>query len=59
MPRLIVWICAERRSHGSAKLGRRISEEQRLADLLAPTQQLVRPLLVIVAADTPVAGKDA
>lgn len=31
------------------KLGRRISEEQRLADLLAPTQQLVRPLLVIVA----------
>jgi superfamily II DNA or RNA helicase len=34
------------------KLGRRINEEQRLADLLAPTQQLVRPLLVIVA------GKD-
>jgi superfamily II DNA or RNA helicase len=31
------------------KLGRRIHEEQRLADLLAPTQQLVRPLLVIVA----------
>ena len=41
------------------KLGRRIAEEQRLADLLAPTQQLVRPLLVIVAADTPAAGKDA
>lgn len=45
------------------KLGERITEEQRLADLLAPTQQLVRPLLVIVAADapavgTPVAGKD-
>lgn len=40
------------------KLGQRISEEQRLADLLAPTQQLVRPLLVIVGADTPVAGKD-
>ena len=40
------------------KLGQRIHEEQRLADLLAPTQQLVRPLLVIVAADTPVAGKD-
>jgi hypothetical protein len=30
------------------KLGRRITEEQQLADLLAPTQQLVRPLLVIV-----------
>lgn len=42
-----------------SKLGQRITEEQRLADLLAPTQQLVRPLLVIVAADTPVAGKDA
>ena len=41
------------------KLGQRITEEQRLADLLAPTQQLVRPLLVIVAADTPVAGKEA
>jgi hypothetical protein len=41
------------------KLGRRIAQEQRLADLLAPTQQLVRPLLVIVAADTPAAGKDA
>jgi superfamily II DNA or RNA helicase len=41
------------------KLGRRINEEQRLADLLAPTQQLVRPLLVIVDADTPAAvGKD-
>lgn len=40
------------------KLGQRITEEQRLADLLAPTQQLVRPLLVIVAADTPVAGKE-
>ena len=39
------------------KLGQRIAEEQRLADLLAPTQQLVRPLLVIVPADTPVAGK--
>lgn len=35
------------------KLGRRISEEQRLADLLAPTQQLVRPLLVIVDANAP------
>jgi len=35
------------------KLGRRISEEQRLAHLLAPTQQLVRPLLVIVDANTP------
>ena len=31
----------------------RIDEEQRLADLMAPTQQLVRPLLVVVAADTP------
>ncbi len=41
------------------KLSQRITEEQRLADLLAPTQQLVRPLLVIVAADTPVAGKEA
>lgn len=41
------------------KLGRRINEEQRLADLLAPTQQLVRPLLVIVEADAPVAaGKE-
>jgi superfamily II DNA or RNA helicase len=40
------------------KLARRIAEEQRLADLLAPTQQLVRPLLVIVPADTPVAAKD-
>ncbi len=37
------------------KLGRRINEEQRLADLLAPTQQLVRPLLVIVDANTPAA----
>jgi superfamily II DNA or RNA helicase len=35
------------------KLGRRISEERRLADLLAPTQQLVRPLLVIVDANAP------
>ena len=36
------------------------NEEQRLADLLAPTQQLVRPLLVIVAANTPASsGKDA
>lgn len=34
------------------KLGQRITEEQQLADLLAPTQQLVRPLLVIVT------GKD-
>ena len=40
------------------KLGQRIADEQRLADLLAPTQQLVRPLLVIVPAATPVAGKD-
>ncbi|WP_327115420.1 DEAD/DEAH box helicase [Nocardia sp. NBC_01730] len=31
-----------------AKLSRRIVEEQRLAESLAPTQQLVRPLLVIV-----------
>lgn len=30
------------------KLTRRIAEEQRLAESLAPTQQLVRPLLVIV-----------
>lgn len=30
------------------KLGDRIREEQRLADSLAPTQQLVRPLLVVV-----------
>lgn len=30
------------------KLSRRIAEEQRLAESLAPTQQLVRPLLVIV-----------
>jgi hypothetical protein len=42
-----------------SKLGQRISEEQRLADLLAPTQQLVRPLLVIVAADAPAAVKEA
>jgi ERCC4-related helicase len=40
------------------KLSQRINEEQRLANLLAPTQQLVRPLLVVVASDTPVAGKD-
>lgn len=40
------------------KLGQRINEEQRLADLLAPTQQLVRPLLVIVGADAPIAGKE-
>jgi hypothetical protein len=40
-----------------ARLGQRINDEQRLADLLAPTQQLVRPLLVIVPADTHVAGK--
>jgi len=32
------------------KLSRRIAEEQRLAESLAPTQQLVRPLLVIVPA---------
>lgn len=38
------------------KLGRRIDEEQRLADLLAPTQQLVRPLLVIVDGATPAAA---
>nr|WP_247596003.1 MULTISPECIES: helicase-related protein [unclassified Rhodococcus (in: high G+C Gram-positive bacteria)] len=31
-------------------LSRRIAEEQRLAETLAPTQQLVRPLLVIVPA---------
>ncbi|GJF12541.1 helicase [Mycolicibacterium cyprinidarum] len=37
------------------RLGQRINEEQRLADLLAPTQQLVRPLLVIVPTNTPVA----
>ncbi|MFE9579951.1 helicase-related protein [Nocardia sp. NPDC006044] len=30
------------------KLSRRIAEEQRLAESLAPTQQLVRPLLMIV-----------
>ncbi|QPG91530.1 helicase-related protein [Rhodococcus qingshengii] len=30
------------------KLSRRIAEEQRLAESLAPTQQLVRPLLVII-----------
>ncbi|MFC3434473.1 hypothetical protein ACFOS0_09805, partial [Nocardia seriolae] len=30
------------------KLSQRIAEEQRLAESLAPTQQLVRPLLVIV-----------
>jgi hypothetical protein len=40
------------------RLGQRINDEQRLADLLAPTQQLVRPLLVIVPVDTPVAGKE-
>lgn len=40
------------------RLGQRINEEQRLADLLAPTQQLVRPLLVIVPAETPVARKE-
>ncbi|MGW6694933.1 helicase-related protein [Rhodococcus sp. NPDC054953] len=32
-------------------LSRRIAEEQRLAESLAPTQQLVRPLLVIVPTD--------
>ena len=41
-----------------SKLGQRINDEQRLADLLAPTQQLVRPLLVIVPTDTAVAGKE-
>jgi len=41
-----------------SKLGQRINDEQRLADLLAPTQQLVRPLLVIVPTDTPVARKE-
>ncbi|MGO4442192.1 helicase-related protein [Mycobacterium sp. 2YAF39] len=40
------------------RLGQRIDEEQRLADLLVPTQQLVRPLLVVVGVDTPVTGKD-
>ncbi|MFZ2528250.1 MAG: helicase-related protein [Rhodococcus sp. (in: high G+C Gram-positive bacteria)] len=35
-------------------LSRRIADEQRLAESLAPTQQLVRPLLLIV----PVTGKD-
>ncbi|WP_082803995.1 helicase-related protein [Mycolicibacterium phlei] len=40
------------------RLGQRINEEQRLADLLAPTQQLVRPLLVIVPSTTPVARKE-
>jgi hypothetical protein len=39
------------------KLGQRINDEQRLADLLAPTQQLVRPLLIIVPTNTPV-GKE-
>ncbi|MGW4535406.1 helicase-related protein [Nocardia sp. NPDC004340] len=33
------------------KLSQRIAEEQRLAESLAPTQQLVRPLLVIVPAE--------
>ena len=33
-----------------SKLSRRIREEQKLAELMAPTQQLVRPLLVIVPA---------
>lgn len=33
-----------------AKLSTRVSEEQRLAESLAPTQQLVRPLLLIVPA---------
>jgi len=32
-------------------LSKRIAEEQRLAESLAPTQQLVRPLLLIVPAD--------
>ena len=40
------------------RLGQRINDEQRLADLLAPTQQLVRPLLIIVPTDVPVAGKE-
>jgi superfamily II DNA or RNA helicase len=40
------------------RLGQRVNDQQRLADLLAPTQQLVRPLLVIVPIDTPVAGKE-
>ncbi|AGT93587.1 helicase [Rhodococcus erythropolis] len=35
-----------------SRLARRIEEEQRLAEMMAPTQQLVRPLLVIVPADT-------
>ena len=38
-------------------LSERISEEQRLAESLAPTQQLVRPLLLIVPTDV-AAGKD-
>jgi superfamily II DNA or RNA helicase len=41
-----------------SKLGQRINDEQRLADLLAPTQQLVRPLLIIVPTDTPAARKE-
>ena len=38
-------------------LSRRIAEEQRLAESLAPTQQLVRPLLLIVPTDV-ATGKD-
>jgi hypothetical protein len=38
-------------------LSRRIAEEQRLAESLAPTQQLVRPLLLIVSTDV-ATGKD-
>ncbi|WP_024794785.1 helicase-related protein [Tomitella biformata] len=41
-----------------SKLGQRISEEQRLAETLAPTQQLVRPLLVIVPSSTAGSEKD-
>ncbi|GAB4587631.1 helicase-related protein [Nocardia sp. IFM 10818] len=36
------------RKNKVSKLSQRIAEEQRLAESLAPTQQLVRPLLVIV-----------
>jgi hypothetical protein len=33
-----------------SRFARRIREEQQLADQLAPTQQLVRPLLMILPA---------
>ncbi|VEI51281.1 helicase-related protein [Kocuria rosea] len=38
------------------RLTSRVSEEQKLADMLAPDQRLLRPLLVLAPQDTPVAA---